>query len=275
RLDGEHLRADAHHGPVAQPMGFLVPVVRGTVAGRSVLERQAVSVTDLQVETEEFPEGSALARQTGQRTTLSVPLLREGAPIGVILLRRAEAVPFTEKQIALLQTFADQAVIAIENVRLFKELETRNRDLTEALEQQTATAEVLRVISCSQTDVQPVFDTIVRSAVRLCNGLFCSLLRFDGELIYNVAQHNYTPEALEEVHRIYPTRPTRALPSGRAILERAVVHIPDVEVDPDFQNGSLSRAIGWRSGLFVPMLRKGAAIGAIAVTRAARGPFSD
>src|SRR6202035_2960020 len=82
-------------------------------------------------------------------------------------------------------------------------------------------------------------------------------------------------EALEEVHRIYPTRPTRALPSGRAILERAVVHIPDVEVDPDFQNGSLSRAIGWRSGLFVPMLRKGAAIGAIAVTRAARGPFSD
>jgi signal transduction histidine kinase len=133
----------------------------------------------------------------------------------------------------------------------------------------------LRVISSSPTDVQPVFDTIVRSAVRLCNGLFCSLLQFDGELIYNVAQHNYTPEALEEVHRIYPTRPTRALPSGRAILERAVVHIPDVEVDPDFQNGSLSRAIGWRSGLFVPMLRKGAAIGAIAVTRAARGPFSD
>ena len=149
------------------------------------------------------------------------------------------------------------------------------RSLAEALEQQTATAEILRVISSSPTDVQPVFDTIVRSAVRLCDGLFCSLLRFDGELIYNVAQHNYTPEALEEVHRIYPTRPTRALPSGRAILERAVVHIPDVEVDPDFQNGSLSRAIGWRSGLFVPMLRTGAAIGAIAVTRAARGPFSD
>src|SRR6266566_724572 len=123
----------------------------------------------------------------------------------------------------------------------------------EALEQQTATAEILRVISSSPTDVQPVFDTIVRSAVRLCNGLFCSLLRFDGELIYNVAQHNYTPEAQLEVHRIYPTRPTRALPSGRVILERAVVHIPDVEVDPEFHNGGLSRAIGWRSGLFVPM----------------------
>ncbi len=148
-------------------------------------------------------------------------------------------------------------------------------ELAEALERQTATSEILRVISRSQTDVQPVFDTIVRSAVRLCDGLFSGLIQFDGELLHHVAQHNYTPEALEEVHRIYPIRPTRALGVGRAVLERAVVHIPDVEVDPEYQHHALSRAVGWRSGLFVPMLREGAPIGVIVVTRAEPGPFSD
>ena len=283
RLEGDRLRVAAHHGQIPlQPASYATISLHGTVPGRSVLEARTIHVTDLQEEAAEFPEGSEAARRFGFRTSLTVPLIRQGAAVGTITLRRTEARRFSERQVELLQTFADQAVIAIENVRLFTELEEKNRALTqahaqvtEALEQQTATAEILRVISSSPIDVQPVFDTIVRNAVRLCDGLFCSLLQFDGELIYNVAQHNYTPEALEEVHRIYPTRPTRALPSGRAILERAVVHIPDVEVDPDFQNGSLSRAIGWRSGLFVPMLRKGAAIGAIAVTRAARGPFSD
>jgi signal transduction histidine kinase len=177
--------------------------------------------------------------------------------------------------VSLLKTFADQAVIAIENVRLFKELEARNRDLTVALEQQTATAEILRVISRSQTDVQPVFDTIVRSAVRLCNGLFSALFQFDGELIHHVAQHNVTPEGLAELHRIFPVRPTRALGVGRVILERAVVHIPDMEVDPEFQHVALSRAVGFRSSLWVPMLREGTPIGVIAVNRAEPGPFSE
>jgi two-component system NtrC family sensor kinase len=136
-------------------------------------------------------------------------------------------------------------------------LQTRNRALTTALEQQTATSEILRVISQSQTDVQPVFDTIVRSAVRLCDGLFSALFQFDGELVHHVAQHNFTPEALEQLHRTYPTRPTRALGSGRAILERAVAHIPDIEVDPEYQHQTLSRAIGHRSSLSVPMLREG------------------
>ena len=282
RLDGENLRAEAHHGPVSLPTGFLVSLVRGTVAGRSVLERQAVGVTNLQTETDEYPEGSALARQNDQRATLSVPLLREGAPIGVILLRRAEAVAFTDKQIALLKTFADQAVIAIENVRLFTELQDKNQALTvahaqvtESLEQQTATAEILRVISQSQTDVQPVFDTIVRSAVTLCGGLFSALYQFDGELIHSVAQHNFTPDALAEAHRVFPARPTRALYSGRAILERALVHVPDSEVDSEHQHRVLRRAIGWRSGLFVPMLREGVPIGVIEVARAEPGPFSD
>ncbi len=240
-----------------------------------MLERRAIHVADLQAETEEFPEGNAFARELGHRTTLSVPLLREGTAIGAIQLRRAEVNLFTDKQVALLQTFADQAVIAIENARLFKELEARNRELTEALEQQTATAEILRVISRSQTDVQPVFDTIVRSAVRLCDGLFGALYQFDGELLHHVAQHNFTPEAVDEMHRVFPTRPTRAVGASRAILERAVVQIPDVEVDPEYQQQALSRAVGYRSLLSVPMLREGAPMGVITVGRAEAGSFSD
>ena len=144
-------------------------------------------------EAAEFPEGSETARQWGHRTILSVPLMREGVAIGSIMLRRSEAQLFSERQVTPLQTFADQAVIAIENVRLFTELQEKNRALTgahaqvtEALEQQTATAEILRVISSSPTDVQPVFDTIVSSAVRLCDGLFGALYRFDGELLHLV-----------------------------------------------------------------------------------------
>ncbi len=162
RLDGDHLRLDAHHGPVAQPDVFLLPV-NGTVGGRTVLERRVIHVADLPAETAEFPEAAANARRLGFRTILSVPLVREGVAIGAIQLRRPEAAPFTDKQVGLLQTFADQAVIAIENVRLFTQLQEKNRALTaahaqvtESLEQQTATAEILRVISSSPTDVQPV-----------------------------------------------------------------------------------------------------------------------
>jgi two-component system NtrC family sensor kinase len=206
---------------------------RAHATGRAILTGRPVHIPDVR----EDPDYALnVVRDAGITSLLSVPLVRAGNPIGTITVQRwMTPRPFSDKQIGLLQTFADQAVIAIENVRLFKDLQEKNRALTEAhaqvtdaLEQQTATAEILRVISQSQTDVQPVFDTIVRSAVRLCDGLFSSVFQFDGELIHNVAQHNYTPEALEEVHRIYPTRPTPALGSGRAILERAVVHIPDV-----------------------------------------------
>src|SRR5262249_50094059 len=121
----------------------------------------------------------------------------------------------------------------------------------------------------------PVFDTIVESAVRLCEGLFGGLVRFDNDLIYPVATHNYTPEALDAMHRIFPVRPTRNLGVGRAILDRDVVHIPDVELDPEYQVQRLAGTIGFRSGLFVPMLRDGVPIGAILVARAEPGPFSD
>src|SRR5262245_10070675 len=186
RLDGDVLRVVAHHGPIPHPLGFVLPAVRGTVNGRSVLDRQAIQVADLP-EAEEFPEGRAFGSNLGFRTVLSVPLLREGVAIGTIALRRTEVRLFTDKQIALLRTFADQAVIAIETVRLVTELQTRNHDLTEALDRQTATSEILGVISSSPTEIQPVFDAIIRSAVRLSGASHGGVYRFDGELIHSVA----------------------------------------------------------------------------------------
>src|SRR5262245_53994072 len=149
------------------------------------------------------------------------------------------------------------------------------QELAEARRREAATAEVLRVIQTSATNIQPVFDTIVRSAVALCDGRFGGVYRFDGELLHHVAHHNYTPEALEQVQRRFPARPTRAMGTGRAILERAVVHIPDVEADAEYRNQPLTRAVGLRSALFVPLIREGAPLGVIVVGRAEPGPFSD
>src|SRR5262249_29822735 len=141
---------------------------RNTVVGRAVLDRQLIHIQDIAA-AGDLPAAQARARQTGYRTILAIPLLRGDSALGVFVLRRAEVHPFSDNQIALLQTFADQAVIAIENVRLFKELGTRNKQLIASLEQQTATADILRVIASSPTDVQPVFDTIMSSIVRLCD----------------------------------------------------------------------------------------------------------
>jgi putative methionine-R-sulfoxide reductase with GAF domain len=216
RLEGAALKLVAHHGPIHVPSGMLVPVVRGTAGGRSVLERRAIHVADLQAETEEYPEGSALARDFGHHTALAVPLLREGEVIGGIQLRRAEMSPFSDKQIAMLQTFADQAVIAIENVRLFRELEARNRDLS-------ATSEVLQIISRSPTDEKPVFDAIAQSSMQLCGAMFAMVASFDGELLHLVSTAHVRTAGLEGLATVYPLRPNRGQVAGRAILERGVV----------------------------------------------------
>src|SRR5262249_45006668 len=159
RRADDRLLLVAHYGPI--PVGpvseFGLPLVHGTVGGRSMLETRPVQVVDVQAAADEFPDSAENARRTGFRTILSVPLVRESVAIGAIILRRTEARLFSERQIALLKTFADQAVIAIENVRLFTELQTSNRDLTKALDTQTATSDILGVISRSQTDLQPVF----------------------------------------------------------------------------------------------------------------------
>src|SRR5262245_34000586 len=226
RRDGDRLRLVAHHGPVPfGPIGeFSIPLVRGVVAGRTVLDERTVHIADLQSETDEFPIGSAFARQTGVRTVLCGPLMREGVAIGTIDLRRTEAQLFTDRQVSLLQTFADQAVIAIENVRLFNETK-------EALERQTATAEILRVISSSPTDVQPVFDAIAEAAMRLCGAHSSLVTTFDGELLHLVAQADISPEGREVVRDVYPRRPNRGFASGRSILTQAIVQIPDLTAD--------------------------------------------
>jgi two-component system, NtrC family, sensor kinase len=223
------------------------------------------------------------------RTILATPLLREGAPLGVIFITRGPEIhPFSAKQIALLETFANQAVIAIENVRLFTALQEKNRALTaahaqisEALEQQTATGEILRAISASPTDTQPVFNTIAQSAVRLCDGRDCFVWRFDGALIDIVAHHGFSSDVLHGFRQMYPVPIEADTLSARSIRERGVVHRPDIPNDPDVSEfvRQIARMGGYRTGVVVPMLRSGSSIGAIGVTRGELsgepGPFSD
>ena len=180
-LDRGALQIAAHYGPI--PVGQSLPVTRGTLAGRAIMDRQVIHVEDMsEAPEDEFPEGRTSARRLGIGTALATPLLREGVPIGAIVIRRSEVRLFSDKQVDLLRTFADQAVIAIENVRLFKEMK-------EALEQQTATAEILRVISTSPTNLQPVLDAVVKSAARFCGAPDASLLRLEGEALRADAHH--------------------------------------------------------------------------------------
>jgi GAF domain-containing protein len=241
RLNADTLKVVAHHGPIPHPVGRLIPVSRRPISGRAVLERRAVHVTDIQAEVEGFPEGQAWAHEHGWRTILSVPLLREGAAMGTIVLRRAEMNPFTDKQIALLHTFADQAVIAIENVRLFTELQEKNGALTsahaqvtEALEQQTATSEVLKVISRSTFDLQPVLQTLIENATRLCGAQQGFIFRPDGDLYHLAVDYNAPPAFREWVQR-YGIRPGDGAVVGRVALENRAIQILDAQADTDWR----------------------------------------
>ena len=277
RFDGELLRIAVGHNVTSELRGFLernpFPPSRQTVAGRAVLERRTIHVHDVLAD-EEYSYGAQQVES--YRTMLAIPMLRGDELLGVIVIHRYEVQPFTDSQIALMETFADQAAIAIENARLLTELQTKNADLTEALEQQTATANILRVISQSPTDTQPVFDTIAESVVRLCNGRLGGVYRFDGSLIHFVAHHNWTAEGLQTVRAVYPRPPSRDTQVAAAILDRTVVEVRDFERDLGVPAASvpLARALGYRSILVVPMLREAAPIGAIAVARAEPGSFS-
>src|SRR5438132_1111926 len=202
-------------------------------------------------------------------------MLRENQLIGLLFMWRTEVRAFTDKQIDLVATFADQAVIAIENARLLNELQAKNADLTETLEQQTATSDILQVISSSPTDVQPVFDIIGERAERLCAADVSVVSRFDGELIQLVALHGVAQEGVEAVRRAFPMRPDDETVTARAFRNCAVIHIPDVLADPSYQQKDAARAGGYRGCLGVPMIREGQVIGVIFVARAMPGYFAE
>jgi signal transduction histidine kinase len=195
-------------------------------------------------------------------------------PIGVIILSRFQVRPFTHRQIELATTFADQAVIAIENVRLFDEVQKRTAELQESLEYQLATSEVLNVISRSPANAQPVFDAIVESAARLCEAAFSVVWQYDGDLLHYVASHNFTRTVLDRILTSYPKRPDRSLAAGRAILDGRTAHVPDMLADSSYGH-DLALAGNWRASVAVPMLRHGKPIGAISVGKAEAEPFSE
>src|SRR6202042_1565308 len=214
------------------------------------------------------------ARVGNVRAMLGVPLMRNGEPVGAFALGRAEPVPFTQRQIELVKTFADQAVIAIENVRLFDEVQAKTRDLTEALQQQTATAEVLKVISRSAFDLQAVWRTLVESACKLCDAPMGLIELLDGDVFRLVMQTGYGA-AFERYLSDNPLRAGSASGTGRAASTGEVSHIPDVLADPGYRLTEAQRLGGYRSNLAVPLLRENKVIGVFVLARPTPGPFTQ
>ena len=275
RFDGEVLRAAASYNVGAEMKGWVYrnPIVPGrhSVSARSALERRTVQVHDVQAD----PEYTYASRDVDPiRTILSVPMLKGDDLVGIITIYRLEVKPFTDKQISLVETFADQAVIAIENVRLFDEVQARTEDLRESLQQQTATAEVLKVISRSAFDLETVLRTLVESAARLCEADKGTITRQKDGAFYRAESFGFSRKFMDHVRDI-PVAPDRGSATGRALLEGVAVHIPDVQADADYHFDEALRLGNYRTLLAIPMMREGTPIGVVTLTRSEARPFTE
>ncbi|MEW6687708.1 MAG: GAF domain-containing protein [Pseudomonadota bacterium] len=241
------------------------PLDRDSATGACVLDGQTINIGDTQLVVDRFPRMKDLSIRLGYRSGLYVPLRREGSVIGTLNVVRKDRGAFAEREVSLAETFTDQAVIAIENVRLFNETK-------EALERQTATAEILKVIASSPSDVQPVFEAIARNALALCGSSAANVYRYDGKQMHFVASAQVAQELVELLYRGYPRPPDRSRATGRAILSKQVVRIEDALADPDYDQ-SVVAASGWRRMFAAPMLREGEPIGAIALNWPDPGPI--
>jgi GAF domain-containing protein len=271
--DGGDLHPSAHHGPI--PISEKLPIDRNWAAGRAFLDRKPVHVHDfLSAEGNDFPVGQDRARRLGFRSVLCVPLSREGESIGTIVLRRGEVHPFSDRQIALLQTFADQAVIAIGNVHLFEEVQARTEDLRESLEFQTATSDVLKVISSSPDSLQPVLDVIVDTARHLCGTETSTIFLLRDEKFHIAAASGARPEYMEFLQNNPIALDQAGSSTSRAAREKRTVHIPDIGADPEFGQGPM--AVGQRRALLsVPLMRESTAIGVITMRQSHLTPFTE
>ena len=268
-------RMRAHYGLAREAVEYssLHPMRpdRRTATGRVALEGKPIHIPDVLVDPEYHAPDYQQAFQ--YRTILSVPLQRDGATIGVFSLLRGEVSPFTDRQIELATTFANQAVIAIENVRLFDEVEARTSELQETLEYQTAASDVLNVISRSPSDIQPVLETIAETAQRLCHAEQAYIMRLDGGLYYLAAAKDAQPERIEYLKK-NPIVPDRGSVTGRVAIERGTVHITDAQLDPEYTLEMVGDA-GYRTILGVPLIREGDPIGVIILTRGIAQPFTE